>query len=196
MRIIFITLFPVFLFAFGVDMKALKEAIIEVESAKNPYAFCVTESDAVKKHELREYLGSINVKYKTKVSDSGRTIFSILPKNKITAVQIVNFLYDNHYKNYDVGIMQINRANFKKHPVYYLDREVNVNAGLDIVRRCYSYYLKQNAYEKQMYGQDQFVVRNLIRALECYKYGARDSFDSFENATKVIARYNKKLSSR
>lgn len=196
MRRLLFLFFPVYLFAFGVDMNALRDAIAEVESAKNPYAFCVNERSDDKQTALEGFLDMVGAKYKIRESGKGTTIFSIYPNTKILAVMIANFLHDNNYKNYDVGLMQINRTNFKRHPVYYLDTEVNIDAGLDVVRRCYTHYLKRNAYEKEAYGHDQYIARNLIRALECYKYGAKKSFDSFENAQKIIARYNKKISSR
>ena len=89
--------------------------------------------------------------------------------------------------------MQINSANLKAHPIFYLDSERNIERGMEIMQSCYAHYIDKNRAEAYTYGMEQYLARNLIRALECYKYGNRSNFENFENAVKIIGIYNKKL---
>jgi len=194
MKVLFcLSLLFINIYAFSVDMDSLREAIIEVESGGNPYAFCASEKNEIKITMLKTYLEDEGISYKLGRSPSGQTIFSITPKDNITASKLAIFFHENGYKNYDVGLMQINVINLEAHPIFYLDEDRNIEKGMEIVQKCYGYYIDKHRLEASTYGVDQYLARNLIRAIECYKYGNRNSFNSFENAIKVINIYNKKL---
>lgn len=121
---------------FKIDTKILK-IIAENESRLNPFAILLKTQDA---NPIEEYLKSKDVKYAV-----SKKYISIFPNTKVQAINVYkNVVKSEKFKiiDYDLGLMQINRLNFKNYKVneleYYINHEKNIFLGADVLRKCFN----------------------------------------------------------
>lgn len=112
------------------------------------------------------------------------------PKNKDEAIELINTL-ESKKKNYSVGLMQINRANFDKYSITInnmFDACKNIETGGEIYKGCYV-SIKNNPENKDKTEQE------LLRmAHSCYYSGnQKRGFVKENNNYSYVDKINKSI---
>ncbi len=148
---------------FNID-KFLIRSIVEAESKFNIYAANILFKRKKYKQFFIKKLKIKNIKF---YSQNSRRI-RVIPQSKQQAKWLYFFLLKNNkqIRDYDLGIMQVNKQNFKKFKlsyIFFLDYKANMLAGVAILRKCYNWALRKfkNSTEREQN----------IYALECYNKG-------------------------
>lgn len=141
-------------------------AVIDVESSRNPYAIAVVYDKNVKQEDR---------------------LFFKQPQTEQDALAIIEELEKaNKHKSYSVGIMQVNSTNFSK---YGIDKSnmfeacKNIKAGAGIFKACYA-----QARKNSPNSNEQTLLRN---AASCYYSGnEKRGYKVEERGTSYVQRIN------
>lgn len=167
-------LFKTFDSLYNIDYK-ISYTIAKIESGFNPYAIGVLTD----KHRGKKILKAIvkkNVRF-TFDSFKDKLHISIKPNSYKEALDILKNLKELKIKNYDLGLMQINRQNIKsfaEEKALLKSPKYNINKGIKILRDC---------YDK--------TGRNPIKALECYNKGFDFKKYKYDYVKKFFVAYKK-----
>ena len=147
---------------FGIEPR-LFYAISKVESNLRPLVVSVnhTKISYMQRQKLISLLRNKNIPYHVY-----RKVIEIDNQNLTQAKEIVSFLDANHYKSFDIGLMQINNIHKQelrtKHiPLTALfNEETNLQVAADILWKCYkkhgSNYKAINAYNGKLIGNSYY----------------------------------------
>lgn len=137
--------------------KEILKGIAKIESGFNPYAALIKTKDNKK---TIAFLQENKIAFK-----HSEPYISVSPKTKNEAMilydQLIAKSRDFDIVDYDLGVMQVNRLNFKYYKVdekdYFLNYQKNIFLGTDVLRKCF----------------DRFQTAK--DTIECYNRGTDDS---------------------
>jgi hypothetical protein len=148
--------------AHGIDPRLLY-AISKVESNHNPLVVSVNykKLSKVEADMLYLMLDSRNIRYVTYTK-----VVSIYSKDINEAKKVINFLDQNDYPSFDIGLMQVNNVHKKTlsdlkislHDL--LNEQTNLNVAAGILWNCYKKHRSNreaiNAYNGRIVGNDYY----------------------------------------
>lgn len=149
--------------AHGIDPRLLY-AISKVESNHNPLVVSVNykKLSKVEADMLYLMLESRNIRHITYTK-----VISIYSEDIAEAKRIINFLDQNNYPSFDIGMMQVNNVHKKMlgdlkislHDL--LNEETNLNVAAGILWNCYKKHRSNreaiNAYNGRIVGNDYYT---------------------------------------
>lgn len=158
--------------------KEILKGIAKIESDFNPYAALIKTKDSRK---TIAFLQENKIAFKH--SDP---YISVSPKTKNEAITLYDSLItknkDADILDYDLGVMQVNRMNFKYYKVderdYFLNYHKNIFLGTDVLRKCF----------------DRFQTAK--DTIECYNRGTDDSRFRKNNYSYFSKFFNQYLAER
>lgn len=149
--------------AYGIEPRLLY-AISKVESNVRPLIISVNYKKLTKPQEGKLYsmLQSRNISYKTYSK-----VIEIDSKNSVEARSVVDFLDQNHYPSFDIGLMQINNMHKEmlagmKIPLHsLLNESINLSVAANILWECYKKHRSNdraiNAYNGAIVGNSYYT---------------------------------------
>lgn len=163
--------------AYGIEPRLLY-AISKVESDVRPFIVSVNYQKLTKPQEQKLYsmLKSKNISYKIYSK-----VVEIDSKNSAEAKGVVDFLDQNHYPSFDIGLMQINNMHkemlaLMKIPLSaLLNENINLSVAAGILWECYKKHRSNdkaiNAYNGAVVGNSYYTkvaveLRKLLFAHE------------------------------
>lgn len=163
--------------AYGIEPRLLY-AISKVESNVRPLVISVNYQKLTKPQEQKLYsmLQSRNISYKVYSK-----VVEIDSKNSAEAKGVVDFLDQNHYPSFDIGLMQINNmhkemlATMKIPLSALLNENINLSVAAGILWECYKKHRSNdkaiNAYNGAVVGNTYYTkvfteLRKLLLAHE------------------------------
>lgn len=163
--------------AYGIEPRLLY-AISKVESNVRPLVISVNYKKLTKPQEQKLYLmlQSRNISYKMYSK-----VVEIDSKNSVEAKDVVDFLDQNHYPSFDIGLMQINNmhkemlATMKIPLSALLNENINLSVAAGILWECYKKHRSNdkaiNAYNGAAVGNTYYAkvfteLRKLLLAHE------------------------------
>ena len=163
---------------YNIDYKIL-QTIAKIESNFNPYSIGLLS----RKHKVKallRHLSKIGVDFNIGRASRGKMQVSIYPASYQSALEVLGYIKRLHIKNYDVGLMQINRVNIgseAEEKALLKSTLYNISKGAKILRNCFD-----------------AQKRNVVKAIECYNKGMnlkgrRDYFVKFLKEYRKVARY-------
>ena len=163
---------------YNIDYKILK-TIAKIESNFNPYSIGVL-SKTYRVKRLIRHLSRIGVDFNIGKASKGKMQVSIYPTSYQSALEILGYIKKLRIRNYDVGLMQINRVNISseaEEKALLKSVLYNISKGAKILRYCFD-----------------AQKRDIIRTIECYNKGGnirgrRDYFTKFLREYRRVARY-------
>ncbi len=170
--------------AYGIEPRLLY-AISKVESGVRPLIISVNYKKLTKPQEQKLYsmLKSRNISYKKYLK-----VVEIDSKNSVTARGVIEFLDQNSYPSFDIGLMQINNVHKEKLakmkiPLYaLLNENTNLSVAADILWECYKKHRSNdraiNAYNGAIVGNSYYtkVSAELRKLLLLHENGSKRLF--------------------
>ena len=164
-------------------------SIGKVESDIDRYivAFTFNKMSPKQAQDLSTFLRQNNIE-----SKQHSQVIAIKSKNKMQAVAVVNYLYNNNYPRFDVGIMQINSIHkplLDKAGISFadlFDPVVNIQVGAYILSKCFqrhgqhNYKDAINAYNGKLDGNPYSgkVINEFEKLYGSYKPNQKLVFDA------------------
>jgi soluble lytic murein transglycosylase-like protein len=149
--------------AYGIEPRLLY-AISKVESNVRPLIISVNYHKLTKPQEQKLYtmLQNRNISYKIYSK-----VVEIDSKNSVEARSVIEFLDQNHYPSFDIGLMQINNMHKEKLSKMkipldaLLNESTNLSVAADILWECYKKHRSNdraiNAYNGAIVGNSYYT---------------------------------------
>lgn len=149
--------------AYGIEPRLLY-AISKVESNVRPLVVSVNYHKLTKPQEQKLYtmLQNRNISYKIYSK-----VVEIDSKNSVEARSVIEFLDQNHYPSFDIGLMQINNMHKEKLSKMkipldaLLNESTNLSVAADILWECYKKHRSNdraiNAYNGAIVGNSYYT---------------------------------------